>query len=174
LAASSPNALSLDPLEDEEDWEPDQPSPEDGGGDDIEARFQDVLRRQADLSSSIDRLRSAVTASPRREIGPGHNKGPPLIEELDAVSTHLLDLLQDRGPRPPPIDRVPIVEQAQRTLWLSARIKVWLGVLAIEGAKLGADEVAKHLTEPLWADVADKITGLCHAIVVWISLLPPM
>jgi hypothetical protein len=30
------------------------------------------------------------------------------------------------------------------------------------------------LTAPLWDNVAHKIVDLCHAIEVWISLLPPI
>jgi hypothetical protein len=140
----------------------------------IEARFQEVLRCQTELSSSIDRLRSAITASAKREIGPGHNQGPALIEELDADDKHLLALLQDKGPRPSPADRVPIVEQAEKTLGLSERIREWLTNAAVGVAKIGAREVTKDLTAPLWAEVAQKIVDLYHAIKVWISLLPPM
>jgi hypothetical protein len=79
------------------------PPPANAPDEEIEARFQEVLRRQAELSSSIDRLRTAITASATREIGPGHNQGPALIEELDADDKHLLALLQDKGPRPSPL-----------------------------------------------------------------------
>src|SRR6266550_7583686 len=104
------------------------PPPADVLDDEINARFQDVLRGQAELASSIDRLRGAITASPAaREIGPGHNQGPPLqIEELDAESKHLLALLQDKGPRPTPVDRALIAEQAEKTLQLSERVRTWL------------------------------------------------
>jgi hypothetical protein len=162
------------------DWDDEEPSsefvpaPPEPPDDDIKARFQDVLRCQADLSSSIDRLCSAITVSPFREIGPGHNKGPLLIEELDAESTHLLKLLQNKGPRPPPADRAPIVEKTKKIFGLAIRITTWLGILAIEGAQFGAGEVAKHLTEPLWADVSDRIYDLFNEIVAWMSLLPPM
>jgi hypothetical protein len=132
------------------------------------------IRCQAELGSSIDRLRSAVTVPAAREIGPGHNQGPPLVEELDDESKRLLGLLLDKGPRPSPADRALIVEQAKKTLGLSERIITWLGVLAVGGAKLGAYEVAKDLTKPLLADVAQKIVDLYHAIEAWVSLLPPM
>jgi len=151
---------------------PIEPPAADARDGDIEARFQDVLRRHADLSSSIDRLRSAVTASAAPEIGPGHNQGPPLtIEELDAESKHLLALLQDKGPRPSPADRALIVEQAEKTLGLSERIRERLINAAVGVALIGAHEVTKDLTAPLWADVAQKIVDLYHAIQAWISLL---
>jgi hypothetical protein len=124
------------------------PPPADARDEDIEARFQDVLNRHADLSSSIDRLRSAITAS-ARAIGPGHNQGPPLqIEELDADSKHLLALLQDKGPKPSPVDLAPIVEQAKKTLRLSERIREWLIGVAGGVAVIGAREVTKDLTDP--------------------------
>jgi hypothetical protein len=142
---------------------------------DIKAAFQAVLDRQAALSSSIERLRSALVGSPPiTEIGPGHNQGPPLVDELDAEDKRLLVLLQDKGPRPSPADCALIVEQAEKTLSLSKRIIAWLGLLAVGGAKLGAYEVTKHLTEPLWADVAQKIVDLYHAIEAWLPLLPKM
>jgi hypothetical protein len=148
------------------------PPPADARDEDIEARFQDVLRCQAELSSSIDRLRSAVTAPATREIGPGHNQGPPLtIGELDAADKHLLALLQDKEPRPSAVDLAPIAEQAEETLRLSVRIQEWLMNAGVGVAKIGAREVTKDLTAPLWADVAQKIVDLYHAIKVWISLL---
>jgi len=149
------------------------PPPADAGDDEINARFQDVLRGQAELASSINRLRSAITASPTaREIGPGHNQGPPLqIEELDAESKLLLALLQDKGPRPTPRDRALIAEQAEKSLQLSERIKTWQANLATEAAKLGAREVVKDLTAPFWAEVAHRIVDLWHAFQVWLSSL---
>jgi len=152
------------------------PPPADARDDEINARFQDVLRGQAELASSIDRLRGAITASPAaREIGPGHNQGPPLqIEELDAEDKHLLALLQDKGPRPTPIDRVLIAEQAEKTLQLSERIRTWLMGAAIAVGSIGAHEVIKDLTAPLWEEVARKIVDLYHAIQVWLSLLPAL
>jgi len=149
------------------------PPAADAQDDGINARFQDVLRLQAELASSIDRLRGALTASPAaREIGPRHNQGPPLqIEELDAEDKYLLVLLQDKGPRPTPIDRALIAEQAEKSLQLSKRIRTWQADLAAEAAKLGAREVAKDLTAPLWQEVARRIVDLYHAIQVWLSLL---
>jgi hypothetical protein len=44
--------------------------------------------------------------------------------------------------------------------------------LAVEAAKLGAREVAKDLTAPLWAQVAQKIADLYHVIMAWLSSLP--
>jgi hypothetical protein len=152
---------------------PMEPPPPPAVDDEINARFQDVLRSHAELTSSIDRLRDAITtSSATREIGPGHNQGPPLqIEELDAEDKHLLALLQDKGPRPTPIDRALIAEQAEKTLQLSERIRTWQANLAAEAAKLGAREVVKDLTAPLWQEVARRIVDLCHAIQVWLSLL---
>jgi hypothetical protein len=40
--------------------------------------------------------------------------------------------------------------------------------------KLGAGEVAKDLTAPLWQDVAHRLADLSHAIEVLASLLPPL
>jgi hypothetical protein len=149
------------------------PPPADARDDEINARFQDVLRGQAELASSIDRLRGAIAASPAaREIGPGHNQGPPLqIEELDAESKHLLALLQDKGPRPTPVDRALIAEQAEKTLQLSERIRTWLTGAVIAVGSIGAHEVTKDLTAPLWEEVARRIVDLYHAIQVWLSLL---
>lgn len=141
--------------------------------DEINARFQDVLRGQAELALSIDRLRVAITASPAvREIGPGHNQGPPLqIGELDAEDKRLLALLQDNGPRPSPADRALIAEQAEKTFQLSERIRTWLARLAAEAAKLGAREILKDLTAPLWEEVARWIVNLYHYIIAWLASL---
>jgi hypothetical protein len=145
------------------------PPPANVRDEEIEARFQEVLRRQTELSSLIDRLRSAITASATREIGPGHNQGPPLtVEELDAEDKRLLALLQDKGPRPSPADAALIVEQAEKTLRVSELIREWLTNAAVGVAKIGAREVIKDLTAPLWADVAQKIVDLYHAIKVWL------
>jgi hypothetical protein len=150
---------------------PPPPPTADARDDEINARFRDVLRDQAELASSIERLRVAIAASPAaREIGPGHNQGPQ-IEELDAWEKHLVALLQDRGPRPNPVDRALITEHAEKTLVFSERIRTWLANLALEGAKVGAREVIKDLTARLWAEVADKLDMIYHAIKVWISSL---
>ena len=150
------------------------PSTGGAGGDEIEAAFQEVLRRHADLTSSIDRLRTAVTAPAAQEIGPGHNQGPSLqIDELDDNSKNLLALLQDKGPRPSPTDRAPIVEQAKETLERSERIKTWLKAAGLMVAAIGVREVTKDLTAPLWEALANKMVDLYHAIEAWISLLPP-
>jgi hypothetical protein len=152
--------------------EPPPPSA-DARDDEINARFQDVLRGQAELASSIDRLRGEITASPAaREIGRDHNQGPPLqIEELDAEDKHLLALLQDKGPRPTPVDRALIAEQAEKTLQLSERIRTWLKQVGFGLAIIGVQQVTKDLTAPLWEEVAHRIVDLYHAIQVWLSLL---
>jgi hypothetical protein len=54
---------------------------------------------------------------------------------------------------------------------LSERIRTWLTNLAREAATLGAREVAKDLTAGLWAEVADKLDMVYHAIKAWISSL---
>ena len=36
---------------------------------------------------------------------------------------------------------------------------------------LGAKEVAKELTHPLWENVAQKILELYHAVEVWVASL---
>jgi hypothetical protein len=149
------------------------PPPADARDDEISARFEDVLRGQAELASSIDRLLGAIASPPAaREIGPGHNQGPPLqIEELDAESKLLLALLQDKGPRPTPVDRALIAEQAEKTLQLSNRIKTWLKQAGIGLAIIGLQQVTKDLTAPLWAEMAHRIVDLYDAIQVWLSLL---
>jgi hypothetical protein len=142
------------------------------GSDEIEAAFQEVLRLRAEEHVIIDRLRNALAGSTAREIGPGHNQGPPLqIEELDDESKQLLALLMDKGPRPAPADRAPIIEQAKKTLERSERIKSWLKNAATAAALIGVHEVTKDLTAPLWEALANKMVDLYHAIEVWISLL---
>jgi hypothetical protein len=134
----------------------------------IVALFADVQRKQAETQSSIDLLRDALKAMPARGIG--DNQGPRL-EDLDEIDNHLLALLKDQGPRPPPAERPLIIERAEEGLRWADRIKAWLATLAEEGAKLGAREVAKDLTKPLWADVAHKVADLCHSVIAWIHAL---
>jgi hypothetical protein len=87
------------------------PPPADAREGDIEARFQDALRRAADLTSVIDELRKASTG---REIGPGHNQGPPL-QELDQVDD-LIALLKDEGPRvKTAIDAKALIAQTKKS-----------------------------------------------------------
>jgi hypothetical protein len=163
------NAALLDTMPGYVPSPPEPPPPANARDEEIDSRFQEVLRCQTGLSASIDRLRNAIAASPP-EIGPGHNQGPALFDELDAEDKSLLALLQDKGPKPGPADRALIAEQAEKTLSLSKRIITLLGVLALGGAKLGAGEVAKDLTAQLWADVAQKIEALYHAIKFWLGL----
>jgi hypothetical protein len=63
------------------------------------------------------------------------------------------------------------VEQAEKAVRVSERIKNWSTRLGAEGAKLGAREVAKDLTAPLWVEVAQRIADLYHSIMAWLSAL---
>jgi hypothetical protein len=146
------------------------PEPAKARDEEIKASFQEVLRCQAELNASIERLRSAFTASPP-EIVPDHNQGLALIEELDVEDKRLLALLLDKGPRPAPADRVLIIEQAEKTLGVSEKIQGLLKDAAVAVAKIGAREVIRNLTAPLWADVAQKIVAYYHAIKLWLDLL---
>jgi hypothetical protein len=146
------------------------PPPADAREGDIEARFQDALRRAADLTSVIDQLRRASTG---REIGPGHNQGPSL-EDLDQVDD-LIALLKDEGPRVKiAVDARTLIEQTEKVKRLPERIWSLLAAAGLFVLGVGAREVTKDLTAPLWDDVAHRIVDLCHAIEVWVSLLPPM
>jgi hypothetical protein len=146
------------------------PPPADAREGDIEARFQDALRRAADLTSVIDELRKASTG---REIGPGHNQGPPL-QELDQVDD-LVALLKDEGPRvKTAIDAKALIAQTEKVKRLPERIWSLLKAAGLMVAGVGVHKVTEDLTTPLWDDVAHRIVDLCHAIEVWVSLLPPM
>jgi hypothetical protein len=139
---------------------------------DIEARFQDVLRHADELTLALDLLRGAVR-SKDRVIGPGDNQGPPLsIEELDDDVDPLIALLKEEGSKIKTADDAkPIVEQAEKTVQRAQQIKAWLIALASGAVALGAKEVAKDLTHPLWETVANKILELYRAIAVWVALL---
>jgi len=136
----------------------------------IEARFQEALRHAADLTSCIDQLRKAST---RRKIGPGHNQGPPL-QDLVQVDD-LIALLKDEGPRVKTVvDAKALIVQTEKVKRLPERIWSWLKAAGLLVIGIGAHEVTKDLTAPLWDEVAHRIVDLCHAIEVWVSLLPPM
>ena len=123
-----------------------------------------------DLTSLIDQLRKASTA---REIGPGHNQGPSL-EDLDDVED-LIALLKDQGPRvKTAFDAKALIEQTEKVKRLPERIWSLLKAAGLLVLGVGVHEVTKDLTAPLWNDVAHRIVDLCHAIEVWVSLLPPM
>jgi len=83
----------------------------------------------------------------------------------------MLALLMDKGPRPSSADLGSIVEEAKKTLEQSERIKTWLKAAVVSVIAIGAHEVIKDLTAPLWKDVAHKIVDLYHAIEAWVSLL---
>lgn len=148
------------------------PPPADARDEEIKAAFREVSRCQAELSASMERLRSAVSASPP-EIGPGHNQGPSL-EDLDEVDEWIARL-KDEGPRvKTAVDAKALIEQTEKVKRLPERI--WSSLIAAGVIVLGVGgrEVIKDLTAPLWDNVAHKIVDLCHAIEVWLSLLPPM
>jgi hypothetical protein len=139
--------------------------------DEIAALYREVGRLSAELAPVADALRTLLAASPRREIGPGHNQGPPFqAKDLDDP-TNLVALLADEEPRPPPADIPLIVEQTKKTLGLADRIKDWAKTAAITTATIGANETFKDVTGPLWQELAHKIFALCHAIQAWIEVL---
>jgi hypothetical protein len=140
--------------------------------DEIAARFRDVERVSAELTSKVAELRGALQAQTGRVVGPGHNQGPPISpEELDDVE-HLIALLKEKGSTPAPADRALITEQAEKTVWLSDRIKTWLGALAITVVTIDGREVIKDLTASLCQAVADKIVELYHVVIAWLSSFP--
>jgi len=142
----------------------------DARNEEIEAGLQEALRHAADLTSCIDQLRKAST---RRKIGPGHNLGPPL-QDLVQVDD-LIALLKDEGPRVKTVvDAKALIVQTEKVKRLPERIWSWLTAAGLLVAGIGVREVTKDLTAPLWDDVAHKIVDLCHAIEVWVSLLPSM
>lgn len=151
---------------------PPETAPHGGGRSEaINAAFQEVLRQQSELTHAIDRLRSAI-AETSRGIGIGHNQGPSIeIEELDAESAQLLALLQDKGQDPSAAEQATIAEHCERLPTLSERVSTLSKTIASEGAKMGAREVAKHVTAPLWEEVARRLLDLYHAIKVWLSTL---
>jgi hypothetical protein len=139
--------------------------------DDIESRFQEASRLAADLTSLIDQLRKASTG--QRVVGPGHNQGPSL-EDLDDVED-LISLLKDDGPRvKTAIDAKALIEKTEKVKRLPERIWSLLKAAGLIVLTVGAQQVTKDLTAPLWDDVAHRIADLCHAIDAWISLLPPI
>ena len=146
------------------------PPPANAREGDIEARFEEAVRRAADLTSFINQLREA---SRSREIGPGHNQGPPLpIEEVNNEVEHLIALLRDRGPKTKgTVDLKPLIEQTEKTKSLSERIWSLSKTAALAVAMMGANEVAKDLTKPLWEELAQKISDLCQAVMAYVSLL---
>jgi hypothetical protein len=152
--------------------EPPSPANANVPDEEIKAAFREVSRCQAELSASMERLRSAVSASPP-EIGPGHNQGPSL-EDLDEVDEWIA-LLKDEGPRvKTAVDAKALIEQTEKVKRLPERIWNLLKAAGLLVLGVGVHEVTKDLTAPLWDNVAHKIVDLCHAIEVWVSLLPPM
>jgi hypothetical protein len=150
--------------------EPPPGGPEGGRGDEIEASFKEVERCQVELTSAMHRLRTALTG---REAGPGHNQGPPL-QDLDEVDD-LIALFKYEGPRiKTAFDAKPLIEQTEKIKLLPERIWSWLKAAGWGVAGIGLHKVTENLTAPLWDDVAHKISDLCRAIEVWVSLLPPM
>jgi hypothetical protein len=149
--------------------------PADALGGDFREQLAVVRRSHADLHTAIDRLERAVAD---QRPGIGHNQGPPIsFEELHDVDDRLLALLKEEGRTvngADAIDPKPLIEQAEKAKRLSGQIFTWLGVLALGVVKLGAGEVAKDLTAPLWQDVAHRLADLSHAIEVLASLLPPL
>jgi hypothetical protein len=150
--------------------EPPSP-PADARGEEINASFKEVERCQADLASAMDRLRNALPTATAREIGPGHNQGPPLEDLVWADA--FIELLKDEGPRiKTAADAKHLIEQTEKVKQLPDRIWAWLKAAGWLVAGVGAHKVTEDLTAPLWDDVAHKIVDLCHAIEVWVSLLP--
>jgi hypothetical protein len=136
------------------------------------ARFEKVERLSAELTAEIALLREVIAEQATPEIGIGHNQGPPITpEELEGETTHLIALLKEKGPRPTSADKELIADQAKKALQVSEQIKTWLHTLTIEAVKLGAREVAKDLTAPLWSVVALVLAEFAEAILEWLKSL---
>jgi hypothetical protein len=169
VAAKHPNLYGL-----QEFFVPPPMQPQGGAAardDEIAALFREVSRLSTEVASVVDGLRALLAVSPRREIGPGHNQGPPFqAQDLDDP-TDLIALLKDKGPRPHPVDIPLIVAQTKKTFGLAERIREWVKTAAISAATIGAHETTKDVTGPIWEELAHKIVALCHAIQAWIEAL---
>jgi hypothetical protein len=135
--------------------EPPSP-PADARGEEINASFKEVERCQADLASAMDRLRNALPTATAREIGPGHNQGPPLEDLVWADA--FIELLKDEGPR------IKTAADAKHLIEVEGGRMVGSRGWCAQGDR-GFDRAAMD-------DVAHKIVDLCHAIEVWVSVLP--
>ena len=154
--------------------QPPEGTPPTGGRDEeINAAFQEVLRRKSELNSAFDRLRNEVTALTDREIGIGHNQGPVIVGDLNDHQIQVARI-PEKAASPTPADRIVVVEQAEKTKQWADQIRDWLqgGTYWIAG--IAVTEVTKKLTAPLWEEVVRRIYDLYHAIEIWVSLLPPL
>jgi hypothetical protein len=144
------------------------PGSVDAPGTEIDAASKEVFRLAGELTSSIDRLYKASTG---RKIGIGHNQAP--FDEV-AWAKDLIALLGDEGPRiKTTADAKHLTEQTERVKRLPERIWSWLKAGGLLVAGVGVHKVTEDLTAPLWDEVAHRVVELCHAIEVWVSLLPP-
>jgi hypothetical protein len=134
----------------------------------IRARLDDALRLANELTSTIARVRGVSTD---REIGPRHNLGPP-IDDLDDLED-LIALFKDEGSKvKTAIDAKPIVEQVEKAKRVPERIWGWLKAAGLLVGGVGLHKMTEDLTAPLWDELAHKLVEFCHAVEVWVSLLP--
>jgi hypothetical protein len=109
----------------------------------------------------------AELRSPEREIGPGHNKGPPFASGVDDLSDvdELIRRLKQEGQKPPP-DPAPLIEQANKAGRVADRIWNAVTVLGAEIAKGAARQVGKEIIE--LAGIVYLIKSVIDALMHWL------
>lgn len=134
-----------------------------------EVRFELLQARVALLEAALSAPRPAGT------VGMGHNRGPELdapaeLEEID----RFIALLKEQTPTTP-TDRSKLLEAAQVADQKAKGGREYLDELAKGVIKGGSEEIGKRLVQsPCWIAVYAQLDSVVHAVIAWLSSLPPI
>jgi hypothetical protein len=138
-----------------------------------EASFELLVARVALLEAAI----SAPKPVGESPIGIGHNRGPDLVlnPALDEAEIQEIIALLRQQSATTPVDRPKLVEIAksiepEHNKWRERLDEFTLGVIKGSG-----EEIGKRLIQaPWWMAVYSQLEAVGHALVVWLSTLPPV
>jgi hypothetical protein len=138
-----------------------------------EASFELLMARVALLEAAI------FAPKPRIEspIGMGHNRGPDLLIDgaVDEVEIQGMITLLKQQSATSPVDRPKLLEIAkvidpETNKWRERLDEIAEGVL-----KGASEEIGKRLVQaPWWIAVYSQLEAVAHALVAWLSTIPPI
>jgi hypothetical protein len=138
-----------------------------------EENFELLMARVALLEAAISAPKPVVEST----IGIGHNRGPDLLIDgaLDEAEIQGMIALLKQQSATSPVDRSKLLVIAkvidpETNKWRERLDEIAKGVL-----KGASEEIGKRLIQaPWWIAVYSQLDAVGHALVAWLSTIPPI